>query len=69
MHLKQHFIERSQSHLHDILKRTELQRKIRSMVARHYRWVEGANIKGQGEGDFVRVRTSLCLDYESSFTV
>lgn len=69
MHLKQHFIERSQSHLHDIFKRTELQRTIRSMVARHYRWVEGANIKGQGEGDFVRVRTSLCLDYESSFTV
>lgn len=69
MNLQQHFIERSQSHLHDILKRTELQRKIRSMVARYYRWVEGVNIKGQGEGVFVRDRTSLCLDYESSFTV
>lgn len=44
-------------------------REIRSMVARHYRWVEGANIKGKGEGVFVRERTSLCLDYESSFTV
>ena len=39
------------------------------MVARYYRWVDGVNINGQGEGVFVRDRTILCLDYESSFTV